>query len=77
MITVEKRENTQTSYLKLWCATCRRTLKLLDYGVEEVASGGIELLDSIATKHETRNHGHNIFIFEGSRLPTNSEIRTS
>ncbi len=75
MITVEKRENTQTNFLKLWCATCRHTLKLLDYGIEEVATGAIELLDSMATKHETRNHGHKIFIFEGSRLPTNQEIK--
>lgn len=75
MITVEKRENTQTNYLKLWCETCRRTLKLLDYGIKEVVPGGIELLDSMATKHETRNRGHKIFIFEGSRLPTNQELR--
>lgn len=75
MITVEKIENTKTNYLKLWCKTCRRTLKLLDYGVEEVAPGGIELLDSMATRHETRNHKHSLFIYEGARLPTPQEIR--
>lgn len=75
MITVEKIENTKSNYLKLWCQTCRRTLKLLDYGVEEVAPGGIELLDSMAVNHEKRNHTHKIFIYEGARLPTNAEIR--
>lgn len=75
MLTIEARENTKTNYLKLWCETCAKTLRLLDYGLEEVAPGAIEQLQSMATKHETRNHKHNLFIYEGRRLPTNREIR--
>jgi len=76
-LTIESRVNTDTNYLKLWCETCWRTLKLLDYGVEEVAPGMIEQLQAKATKHEIHNHGHKIFLYEGHRRPTNQEIRGS
>lgn len=75
MITIEQRVNTKTNYLKLWCETCARTLKLLDYGLESVAPGAIDQIQAMATRHETRNHKHQLFIYEGNRLPTPQEIR--
>lgn len=75
MLTIETVENTKTNYLKYWCQTCARTYELLDYGVEEVAPGAIEQLQEMARKHELRNHKHQMFIYEGKRLPTNQEIR--
>jgi len=75
MITVEKQKNTDTNYLKLWCRTCARTLELLDSGLDEVAEGAIELLDSMAMNHERRNHKHDIHIIEGVRRPTLAELR--
>jgi hypothetical protein len=77
MITVEKQKNTETNYLKLWCATCMTTLELLNYKLEEVAPGGIELLDHMAMKHERQNHKHDIHIIEGVRRPTLRELRNS
>lgn len=67
MITIEVRENTQSNYLKLWCQTCRRTLELLDYGLEDVAPGMIDQLQGVATNHERHNHKHSIYIYEGKR----------
>lgn len=75
MINYEDRLNVPSSYLKLWCETCGRTLKLINYGLQEVAPAGIALIDSMAIKHEQRNHRHKIYIFKGVRQPTNQEIR--
>lgn len=53
------------------------TLELLDYKLEEVAAGGIELLDNMAMNHERHNHKHDIHIIEGVRRPTLRELRNS
>lgn len=74
-LTIEQRVNSNTNYLKLWCETCARTLKLLDYGLEEVAPGAIELLEDKAITHERRNHQHKMFIYEYHRRPTIQELR--
>lgn len=75
MITVEKRYNTQENYLKCWCATCFTQLLLISYGLDPVDDNGMTTIDSTATRHQSRHPKHKIFIYEGERLPTNSELR--
>lgn len=77
MLTVEVRENTKTNFLKLWCETCARTLKLIDYGLEEVAPAMVTQLEDMAGRHERKNHKHKLYLYEGRRLPTLAEIRAA
>ena len=68
-------ENAVGNKVKLHCETCRKILSLEDFGLEDFASGIIDLVALRGELHEQRHPKHKPEVHVYKRLPTNQEIR--